>query len=293
MAIIKLFSDNPIDGITTFDKVRFYEATDSAGTGATLIATEDIDTDTIDMIGPGFTDYVYTAGSTSKYYASAWYNSSNGALSAYSTWVLGGLDRWDTMFMAELKDTSSAVWDATDRGYFKSKALEALYPDFFRNVVDTSLTIVNNSTLQTYVYTVPYGIFYIAEVGVGNLNKTASLTRTFEKVKADYWTFEKNQLHFSSLSGLTDGETIRLIASKKYLEVGEVPDRLNPLVMEHMRMSAYLQMADDFPRFKTWGKLQQGTKVSFENLRVHAREFERRFNDLKKELKDSHYATLS
>ncbi len=293
MAIVKLYSTNPKDGTSTFDKVKFYEADDSNGTNATAIATVDIDTSTVDVVNPGFTTYVHTSGSTSKYYASTWYNSSNSAESSYSTWIQGGQDRWDAMFKEEMDDANEEVWSSSDRQKFKDAALEALYPEFFRQVIDTSLTIVNNSTTQTYTYTVPHGIFKITEIGVGTVNKTASADRTFEIVKADYWKFERNLLHFTTLSGLSDGETIRIVGCKKYQEVGEVPKRLDPLAMLHMRMSAYLQLADDFPRFKTWARLQQGTKVSFENLRVHAREFERKFNDWKKILKDQPLAVLS
>lgn len=293
MAIIKHYSDNPRDGVTTFDKVRFYRATDSSGTGAALVSTVAIDTSTTTPISPGFTVLIDTAGDLTRYYASAWYNSSSGAETDKSTWVLAGQDRWDTMFENEMQDTTSAVWTAVDRKSFKDKALTALFPDFFRQVINTSLTIVNSGEDVTYVYTVPFGIFSISEVGYGDINNTASIDRDFAIVKTEYWKFEKNQLRFDALPGWTNGDLIRLVASKKYLSVGEVPSYLDPLVMEHMRMSAYIKMADDYPRFLKWSQLQQGTRVSFENLRVHAREFERRFNDWKKVLKDNPMASLT
>jgi hypothetical protein len=293
MAVIKCFSKNPKDGTTTFDKVRFYEATDDEGTGATLIATVAIDSSTADTINPGFTFFIYPTGDESKYYATKWYNSVNFIESSYSTWVQGGQDRWDTLFMNDLQDTSSAVWSSTDRSNFKKAAIEALYPDFFLNTIDTSLSIANNSTNQTYTYNVPFGIFKITEVGIGNVNKTSLLSRDFKVLKADYWKHEGKTLNLGSLSGLTDGSIIRLVGSKKYTDVGEVPERLDTLVLIHMKMNAYLRLADDYPRFLTWAKLQQGTKVSFENLRVHAREFERKFRENKAELKDSSLATLS
>lgn len=293
MAILKLYSDNPKDGTASFDKVRFYQADDDDGTGATVIATVSIDTTTTTPINPGFTTYTYTSGATDKYYSSTYYNSTSLAETSNSPYVLGGLDRWDTMFMSEMQDSTSAVWTATDRDYFKKKALQALYPDFFRHVVDTSLTAVNQSPNITYAYTVPYGIFSISEVGFGNLNVSTGVSRTFKIVKKEYWKFEKNVLHFDPLPQFSNGDSIRLVAQKKYSEVGEVPEYLDPLVMEHMRMSAYVKMADDFPRFLKWGQLQQGTKVSFENVRVQAREFERRFNDMKKELKDNAMASLN
>jgi len=293
MAIVKLFSKNPKDGVATFDQVRFYEADDNEGTNATLKSTKDIDTSTADTVNPGYTSFIHTTGSTTKYYASAWYNSTTGAQASYSTWVKGGYDRWDTLFMNNLQDTSEAVWDADTRKEFKEAALEALYPDFFLNVKDTSLEIANNTTLQTFTYTVPFGIFKITEVGIGNINKTALVDRDFKLVKADYWKHEGNTLTFESLSGLADGSIIRLVGSKKYSDVGEVPERLDSLALLHMKMNAYLKLADDYPRFLTWAKLQQGSKVSFENLRVHAREFERKFEEGKARLKDNSLATLS
>ena len=293
MAVIKLFSKNPKDGTTTFDKVKFFEATDDEGTGATLLKTTDIDTDTADTINPGFSHYIHPTGSILKYYATAWYNSVNGIQTSYSDWILGSYDRWDTLFMNDLQDTAGAVWSATDRENFKKAVLEALYPDFFLNVIDTSLEIVNSSTIQTYTYTVPFGIFKITEVGIGNMNTTVLLTRDFKLLKSGYWKHEGTTLTLASLSGLTDGSIIRLVGSKKYTDVGEVPERLDSLALLHMKMNAYLKLADDYPRFLTWAKLQQGTKVSFENLRVHAREFERKFKEDKSVLKDNPLATLS
>ena len=293
MSIIKLFSRNPKDGTSTFDKIRFYEATDVEGTGATLVYTKAIDESTVSQIDPGNTSHVNSAGDLTKYYASTFYDSTGLVETDYSGWVLGGQDRWDTKFGQEMDDSDGSVWAATLRAQFKEDALNALYPDFFREVIDTSLTIQNETNDIQFVYTVPYGIFGISEVGVGTLDTTSSTsTRDFVKVKNDYWTFEKNKLHFQSMSGLTDGESIRLIASKKYLYVGEIPEYLDSLAMLHMKMNAYLNLADDYPRFKTWGRLQSGTKVSFENLRVHGREFERKFKEAKAELKQNAYSSL-
>jgi len=293
MSVITLYSKNPNDGTTNFDQVKFYEATDSSGTGATLLTTKDIDTTRTTIIDAGYTSHTYTGGDTDNYYASTFYNSTSTTETDYSDWVQGGQDRWDTKFMTEMDDSSSEVWSASLRDEFKQDALNALYPDFFREVIDTSLTIQNETNDQTYVYTVPFGIFGIQEVGVGDVDTTSSTSsRDFAKVKNDYWTFEKNKLHFHSLSGLSHGETIRLIGSQKFLTVGEVPEYLDALALLHMKMDAYAKLADDFPRFKTWARLQKGTRVSFENLRVHAREFERKFKEMKAELKQNTYSAL-
>jgi hypothetical protein len=293
MSIIKLYSKNPSDGTTTFDQVRFYEATDSSGTGATLITAVDIDATTTSQIDSGYTTNTYSSGDTAKYYASTYYDSTTLIETDYSDWVQGGQDRWDTKFMTEMDDSSSEVWSIALRSEFKKDALNALYPDFFREVIDTSLTIQNEAGNQQFVYTVPFGIFSISEVGIGNVDTVSSTSsRNFVQVKNDYWTFEKNKLHFHTLAGLNHGDTIRLIANQKFLSVGEVPEYLDSLALLHMKMDAYAKLADDFPRFKTWARLQKGTRVSFENLRVHAREFERKFKEMKAELKENSYSAL-
>jgi hypothetical protein len=284
MAVIKLYSDNPKDGTTTFDKVRFYEANDINGTGATLIATVDIDTSNVNVVDSGFTSRVYNGGSTSKFYASSWYNSGNGIETDKSDYVQGGQDRMDTRFMNELQDTPSAVWTSGDRQRFKEAVLEALYPDFFYDTIDTSLSITNNSTNRYFQYTLPFGIFNISEVGIGKLNDQAN--QPFKIVLSDYWVIDQNKLIFRTLDGLANGYQIRLVCSKKYLEIGEVPTRLDPLMMYHLRMNAYLKLADDYPRFLTWARLQKGTKVTFESLRVHAKNFENMFNTEKEKMKD-------
>lgn len=288
MAIIKITVPNPNDGTTSFDKIRFYEATDSSGTGSTLISTESVDTTNRQQIDPGTTSYTYTSGSTTKYYAGKYYNSVTTNLSDPTTWTLGSEDRWDTMFKNEFDDTSNAVWSAATVARFKTWALEALYPDLYHQVIDTSLTMDSNST-PTYTYTVPFGIFHVSEVAVGDIQNSTS---TFAIVHPDNWTLENSTLHFKNVSGLTDTAAIRLIANKKYLEVGEVPERFDRFVMNYLKMCAYLYLADDFPRYKKWSQLQDGTKVSFENLRVHAREFERKFVEGKAEVRELLFPSL-
>jgi hypothetical protein len=293
--ILKLFADNPEDASssTGYDQIEFGTASDSSGTGAAAISgVVDVDTTTKGLLTLGYTTKTITNGSASTYYSYRYKNSVTAAVTDWHDWVKGGQDRWDDLFMKDLNDTAEAVWSSTDKQQIKQSALEALWPEFFMTVIDTSLTIVNNSTTQTYVYTVPHGIFAISEVAVGNINQTALVNRNFSIVKQAYWKFENNQLRFESLSGLTDTYPIRLTANKKYTSIGEIPYRLDELVKLHMRMGAYLKLADDYPRFLKWGQLQQGSKVSFENLRVHAREYERKFNDLKKQLKDSPMASL-
>lgn len=275
MSIIKISSPNPFDGTTSFDKVRFYEATDSSGTGASLLSTESIDTTNITSIDPGFTSYTYVSGSTTRYYAARFYNSSNSNITDYTTWVLGGEDRWDEMFKNELDDTSSTVWTAADRSRFKKWAIREMFPQLYRYVIDTSLTL-DNDTNPSHTYTVPFGIFDIAEVGVGDVNNSTS---RFQVLHADSWKFENNKLHLLRIPSTESSATIRFIGAKKFYEVGEIPEEYDVIVMHHLKMSAYLNMADDFPRFKTWAQLQEGTRVSFENLRVQAREYERKFID--------------
>lgn len=291
MSVIKLYSENPTDGTTTFDKVRFYEATDANGSGATLIATVSIDTENINSVDPGFTSYSYTNGNSARYYASSWYNSLNTIETDKSDYLLADQDRWDTLFKNELQDTASDVWSSADRARFKEAALQALYPDFFYETIDTSIEVVNNSTNRYFQYTIPFGIFYISEVGVGSPNDQSN--EPFKIILPDNWVIDQNKLVFRSLGSLTDGYPLRLVCSKKYVAVGEVPTRLDPLVLYHLRMNAYLKLADDYPRFLTWARLQKGTKVSFESLRTQAAMFERMFNSEKEKMKEMGRAVMA
>lgn len=282
--VVRLYADNPKTGTTDFSQVRFYSATNSSGASQTLIKAVNIDTANINPVDPGFTSYLHTTGDDTLYVASSWYNATTTVETRLSPWILQGQDRWDTMFMDELRDTAAAVWTASDRSYLKQKALEALFPDFFYEVIDTSLIVTNNATTQTHSLTIPFGIFYIAEVGIGKPNDQAN--QPFKILMAENWRFEQNQLNILSLSGLVDGRQIRLIASKKFLEVGEVPRRLDPLVMLHLRMSAYTWLADDYPRFLKWGRLQKGTKITLEGLRALIADYERKFNQEKLRMKE-------
>ena len=282
MSVIKIFIPNPNDGTATFDQVQHGQADDSSGTNAAVINTSSIDTTRRNQINPGTTNYTYTSGATNKYYSGRYKNSSSAVTTDWMTWTLGGKDRWDTMFENEMGDTTNAVWSQATVSRFKQWALESLFPDLVDTVIDTTLTIDNDDTPQN-TYDVPFGIMNITEVGVGDVNNTTS---RFKTVSHDNWKFEAGKLHIMSLSGLVTDEQIRLVATKKYLDIGEVPDRYDRFVMHHLKMSAYLNLAEDFPRFKTWAQLQDATKVSFENMRVHAREFERKFIEGKAEARE-------
>ena len=282
MATLKLSAPNPIDGTTTFNKVIFVYADDTSGTNKTDIATVTIDTSDRTPLNVGNTSYIYTSATLTKYFAAEYYNSVSlvRTTATASDYVLGGKDRWDSMFENEMSDTSNAVWSQNDLARFKAFALDALFPELHRVVIDTTLTIDSTAGAEVYTYTVPFGIFEISEIGIGDIN---NITTNFKVVNPDNWKFERNLIHFTSLAGYDNGEAIRIVGAKKFMDVGEVPERYDEIALSHLKMSAYLNMADDFPRFLTWGQLQEGTKVSFENLRVHAREFERKFKALKSE----------
>lgn len=280
MSVLKITAPNPNDGTTTFDQIQFAEATDNAGSGVSVINTASIDTSRRSPINPGFTTYTYTSATLTKYYSARYKNSSSGVTTDYMTWILAAKDRWDTLFENEMSDTANAVFTQITVQRFKDWALEAIYPDIFDpSVIDTSLT-VDNDTTPVYTYSIPFGMFSISEVAFGDTN---NLTSTFNIVTHDNWKVEGNVLHFGSLASFTNGATIRLVGAKKYFEPGEVPERFDRIVMNHMKMNAYLFLSEDFPRFNKWAQLQEGTKVSFENMRVQAREFERKFIESKAE----------
>jgi len=122
-------------------------------------------------------------------------------------------------------------------------------------------------------YTVPAEFEEITEVGIGDVDDSSD----FAVVKADNWSLENRILHIYSVSGYDNGDVIRLVGMKKYNFIGELPERYDPLLLIHMQSSMYDWMAISYPRFESFAQLQEGTGVSFENLRVTAREFRYRF----------------
>ena len=273
MAVIKCFAPNPTDGTATFDKVRFYEADDANGTNAALIATVSISTTEKDLEDRGFTSYLYTTGSTSKYYAASYYNSTSLTETSKGAYIKGGRDRLDDKFLKLMEDTAEAVFDSTSRDRFLEATLEALYPEIQKEVVDTSLAIVKTASADTLLYSIPEGFSIITRVGVGAVETESD----YAEATTGNWTIEGNKLHFYSIDGYTNADVIRLIGLKKYLAIGEVPERYDPLMLLKMEAEAYRWMAKSYPRFEKWAQLQPGTKVSFENLRVSATNLEGEF----------------
>jgi len=275
MSVFKIYASNPKDGTSYFDKVRFYEADDDIGTNEALIGESDIDLTTVDLEDFGFTFLLYSGGDSDKYYATSYFNSDTLVETDKTGWIKGDRNRLGFKFLELMGDTENEVFESEVVSQFSEYALEAMYPELQREFIDTSLAIEKGATTETLEYNVPVGISNIMEVGVGDVNDRSN----FKVLRPFFWKLEGGKLHFLSLSGLDDGETLRLVCLRKYNDIGEVPERYDHLLLYHMQMSAYDWMASRYPRFERFSQLQQGSRVSFENLRVTAREFERKFED--------------
>jgi len=280
MPVLVLYAPNPKDGTASFDKVRFYEATDSGGTGQTLLSTVSVNLATRDMEDPGFTSYTHGSGSTAKYYASSYYNSTSASESSLGTYTKGGRDRLHSKFLTIVGDTGESYFDEDTVTQFEEDAIEAMFPELQREAVDVSLSISKSTTSEDQTYTIPPGFTSIHEVAVGDVDWTPT-SDAFKLVKPSNWSLDSRTLHLYSLDGLQDTEVIRLIGLKKYDFIGEVPEKYDPLLLLHMQMSMYDWMASRFPRFEDFAQLRAGSGVDFDNLRVTAREFERRFKEEK------------
>ena len=278
MAVIKLSMPNPIDGVASFNQIKFSEADDSLGTNSAVIATVNIDTTTRNALDSGSTHYNYISGDTAKYYAGLYYNSVTGATSSATDYIKGGYDRIDILFMNHYADTTGSVFSATDRDRLKKFALEALFPEIKKPSIDTSLSIDLTAGALKYTYSLPYGVYEVNEVGIGDVDNNTS---RFSTIPVDNWMIENDKLHIFNVGSYAHGDTIRLLCMKKYQFIGEVPDRFDEMILNHMLMNSYLMLADDYPRFKRFARLQEGTKVSFENLKVHALVYEGLFNKAK------------
>lgn len=266
MAVLKLFATNPTDGIASFDKIKFYEATDAIGTGSTLITTIAIDLATADINDAGYTVHTYPTADLAKYYAATYYNSVSFVETNKGAYILGARDRVYDKFQKLTGDTTNAVFENNAVVQFREDGIEALFPELQRQVIDETLEITKSSSADTLVYTIPFGLVP-TQVWVGDANDDSDF------VQARGWSIEGNKLRFDSIDDFTDEDTIRLIALKKFTNVGEVPEKFDSLLLIHMQGSAYRWMASRYPRYEAYSQLQKGTKVSFENLDGIANKF--------------------
>jgi len=277
MAVIKLFSTNPKDGATTFDKIRFYEANDAEGAGAAKIAEIAVDVSKKTLIDPGFTTYLYTSGSTSKYYASSYYNVGSGTETSKSAWTKGGQNRWDKMLLDWAEDDDEEVFDEDARSLFNKNILERLSPELEETLVNTTLTWDEDAL----TYTVPDGISEILEIGIGDVDKAGE----FDEPLSELWSVEGRTLRFTKApSGVNDGDTMRLIHKRRHEEVGEVPTIYDPLILIGLQAEAYKWMASYYPRFEKFAQLRGGSGVSFEGLRAAAKDLDDEFKVMKLKL---------
>ena len=277
MAVLVLYAPNPNDGTTTFDKVRFYEATDSSGSGSTLIATVSIDTSARDVEDPGYTRYTHGTGDTAKYYAPTYFNSTSSLETEKGPWTKGDRDRLYIKFQNLIGDTTNAVFDDNSVKQFRDNVVEAIFPEIQGQVIDTSLSIDKDAGAGTevLVYDLPVGFTLITEVGIGDVDDNAD----FLRAKNHNWSIDGYKLHFENINEYADGDLIRLVGLKKYNRVGEIPERYDPVLLLNMQADAYDWLATRYPRFEAYSQLQDATKVSFENLRVTARELRNNFRE--------------
>ena len=272
MSVLPLFAPNPEDGTETFNKVKFFEATDAEGAGATLLATVDIDLTTADVADAGFTKFIHETGDLNKFYSAAYFNSVSSLQSDYGSWMQGGRSRLYRKFQSLMGDTTNSVFPHEANIQFEEDAIEALYPEVQRQEVDTSLTIDEDNL----IYTLPRGFSEVTQVGVGDADDP---DENFKTVKTGNWEIQEDKLRFMRIRDFNDGDTIRLVAMKKLSKIGEVPEMYDPILLLHMQGSSYRWMSARYPRFEAFSQLQTGSRVSFENLRVTADQF---FNEFEK-----------
>lgn len=269
MAFLTLYAPNPKDGVTTFDKVRFYEATDSTGTGSTLIATVDVDVSTRDVEDYGSTKYTHSTGDTAKYYGATYFNSTSSDETEITDWSLGSKNRLIVKFDNLMGDATNDVFDALAVEQFSENSLEAIFPELQRHVSDNSLVL----DVEQLVYTIPVDYTVIFSVGTGDINDEED----YSEMQTSNYKIEGDKLRFKTTLGLNDTDAITIVGLKKYVDIGEVPERYDALMLLNMQADAYDWLASRYPRFEAFSQLQDASKVSFENLRVTAREFRNMF----------------
>lgn len=278
MAII-LEARNPDDGIATYDKVEFHRSDTLAGS-YTLQTTQTIDVSTISDLSPGFTAWIDSTGSSSKYYKIRWKNNGSGAVSSFSDIFQGETTVLDSRFRKMMRDTNSNnyFFSNDDVSEFRKDAIYSLWPSTWQETTDTSLT----SNDQTEIYTLPSGVTRLNSIDLVDTDGNTVGSPTGYSIRS-------NKIIFPSAP--TNGYTMRLWVEKMFVKSAEVPEVFDAYLLDYMMLRAYKELEADRAKaykYVTVAKPDQGGLNSIRDIILRLESStEKRLNRLRRVRKPS------
>lgn len=223
--MITLNVRNPDDGTSTYNQIRIYRSTTQTGT-FTLQSTVNIDLSGATEFSTGFTSYTDPTGDTTYWYEFSYYSSSTLSESTLSTAIQGGTAYLDSRIRLELSDSDSTApnypfWSNSEVAAARQDAVDALYPAYFKDWVDTSLTTVQGS----WTYTLPPTLFNVSYIEVWDQTQSPyALITTIEDFDI---VGGKIRLQNTSDVNLNSGYTMYIYCSKRITDSADVPSYMD------------------------------------------------------------------
>jgi len=272
--VLAVRARNPSDGISTYDKIKFYRATSQTGTYS-LIATQDIDQTTISDNSPGYTKYDEASGTTSMWYKVSFYNSSSGIESNLSDAFQGGTTQLDTMIRRKMKDNNASnyFFENEEVEDARELAIKSLYPGtWIDTTYDVTITESNKKTI-----TLPSYIARVDDIMVYNDDGDYIGT---------YLAFKRVGNKLFALSEFPTGYVFRLIITKPYKLAAECPEEFDDYLIWVSQRTLFESMESDRSRYFKYTSVvrPEGSNMPslnriIERLEVQIR---RRLNELRR-----------
>jgi len=236
---------NPKDLVATYDQIEIRGSADSAmGSPTTLTSSTSIDTSQATDLSTGYTSYLDATGYA--YYQFRYKNSSSGAVSAWSDIYAANTTVMHTRFRRKMRDINSENYFFTndDITSFLQNSIYKLYPHTYNEVIDETLT----PGATTYKYAFPNGIQRINDIyyvdSQGNVVG-----------KPNGWSIRAKQIIFDFPP--STGYTFRIYADKMFQKLAEVPEFLDDLILDLMRLQAYEDMEADRSKYYRYTTVTQ------------------------------------
>jgi len=230
---------NPKDLVTTYDQIEIQRGLAANGSDmADIVTNLAIDTSKATDLSTGFTSYLDNTGTADHYYRFRYKISLSSAYSSYSDIFQAGTTIMHTRFRRKMRDTNPANYFFTndDISMYLQLAIYKLYPHTYNEVIDESLSPLVN----TWKYSFP--------TGVQRVNNIEFLDTAGNVVFSPRsWTIRAKQIIFSGLP--PTGYVMRLYADKMFQKLAEIPEFLDDLILDLMRLQAYEDMEADRSKY--------------------------------------------
>jgi hypothetical protein len=218
---------NPRDLTTTYDQIEIRGSANSdMSSPTTLTSSLSINTATASDLSTGYTTYL--DGTGYAYYQFRYKHSVSGATSDWSEIFAVDTTVMHTRFRRKMRDTNSQnyFFSNEDITNYLTGAITRLYPHTYNEVIDETLI----PTANTYKYTFPIGIQRVNDLEYIDAQGNVA-------GRPNGWSIRAKQIIFDAPP--STGYIFRIYADKMFQKLAEIPEFLDDLILDLMRLQAY------------------------------------------------------